>query len=66
MSVRGIQFVVDESGGKTAVIVDLKRRRRLWEDMYDRLLAESRKNEPRVSLDQVNRALERKWARAHG
>lgn len=66
MSVPGIQFMVDEAGDKTAVVIDLRRHRRLWEDMYDRLLAESRKDAPRESLAQVKRALERKWARAHG
>ena len=49
----GIQFVVDEQGHKTAVVIDLKKHSRIWEDFHDALLARSRKNEPRESLDAV-------------
>jgi hypothetical protein len=61
--VKGIQFLVDEAGGKTAAVIDLKRHRRAWEDFYDRLLAESRAHEPRESLEEVRRKLARKWKR---
>lgn len=64
MPVKGIQFLVDESGAKSAVLVDLKRHRRLWEDMYDCMLVESRRHEPRESLDEVTKRLRRKWKRA--
>ena len=47
---KGVQFVVDDSGRKTAVIIDLKKNSELWEDFFDRALAESRRNEPRESL----------------
>lgn len=63
---KGIQFLVNESGDQSAVVIDLKRHRRLWEDMYDRLLAETRRHEPRESLDEVKKKLGRKWNRAHG
>jgi mRNA interferase RelE/StbE len=33
----GIQFVVDKEGEKTAVVIDLKRHGKLWEDIYDNL-----------------------------
>lgn len=54
---RGVQFLVDEDGRKTAVLIDLKKHARLWEDFYDRALVESRKDEPRESLDFVKRRL---------
>ena len=55
----GIQFVVDETGKETAVVIDLRRHRRVWEDFYDNLLAERRKNEPRASWAKVKARLKR-------
>jgi hypothetical protein len=56
-SLHGIEFVVDEQGNKTAVVLDLKEHGELWEDIYDSLLARSRKAEPRESLMAVRQAL---------
>jgi hypothetical protein len=56
-SLHGIEFVVDEQGNKTAVVLDLKEHGELWEDIYDSLLAKSRETEPRESLLAVKRAL---------
>jgi hypothetical protein len=53
--VRGVQFVVDSSGRKTAVQIDLKKQGRLWEDFYDRALAKQRASEPRESLESVKK-----------
>ena len=53
----GINFVVNERGKRTAVVIDLKKHARLWEDFYDSLLSRSRKNEPRESLALVKRRL---------
>ena len=53
----GIQFVVDDSGRKTAVVIDLKKHSRVWEDFYDRMLAEERAKDPRESLATVKRRL---------
>ncbi len=53
----GIQFVIDDSGRKTAVVIDLKRHSRVWEDFYDRMLAEERTKEPRESLASVKKRL---------
>lgn len=54
-SVKGIQFVVDGSGRKTAVQIDLKKQGRLWEDFYDRALTKRRAAEPRESLASVKK-----------
>ncbi|MFB3891606.1 MAG: hypothetical protein ACE15C_06235 [Phycisphaerae bacterium] len=54
---RGVSFLVDESGEKQAVLIDLKKDRRLWEDVYDASVARARRNEPRVSLEDVKRDL---------
>jgi hypothetical protein len=53
--VKGVQFVVDSSGRKTAVQIDLKKHGRLWEDFYDRALAKQRASEPRESLESVKK-----------
>ena len=53
----GIQYVVSEQGDKTAVLIDLKMYKTIWEDFYDILLANTRKNEPRESLQSVRKKL---------
>ncbi len=65
-AVKGIQFLIDESGVASGVLLDLKRHRRIWEDMDDRMLTESRQDEPRETLDEVAKRLERKWKRVRG
>ena len=45
---RGIKFVVDDGGKKKAVQIDLEEWGELWEDFYDVLTSESRKDEPTV------------------
>ncbi len=56
---RGVQFVVDEKGQKTAVIIDLREYRGLWEDFHDAALARGRRREPRETLAAVKRRLRR-------
>jgi hypothetical protein len=62
---KGVSYLVDDAGNKTGVVLDLRTHRRLWEDMYDRLLVESRRREPRESIDAVRRRLARRSAKAH-
>ena len=54
---RGVQFLVDDDGEKTAVLIDLKKNAELWEDFYDVAVAKSRAKEPRESLDSVRQRL---------
>ena len=54
---KSIHFVVDESGEKTAVQIDLKKYGNLWEDFYDTLIAASRTDEPRETLEEVKHRL---------
>ena len=51
----GIKFVTGNRGKKTAVIIDLRKKRnaRLWEDFYDAMIAEERKNEPCITLQEM-------------
>ena len=54
-----IQYIVDDKGTKRAVIIDLDKFRDLWEDFYDSLIARSRTDEPRESLNTVKKHLSR-------
>jgi hypothetical protein len=54
---KGIRFVRDTNGQNKAVVIDLKRNAALWEDFYDRALAESRAGEPRESFASVKERL---------
>ncbi len=56
---KGVQFVVNERGQKTGVVIDLREYRALWEDFYDAALARARRKEPRESLAAVKRRLRR-------
>jgi hypothetical protein len=49
----GIQFVVDDNGKKKAVLIDLEKWGTLWEDFYDILISELRKDEQTVSWDEL-------------
>ena len=53
----GIRFVTDEQGHKVAVQIDLDRYGEIWEDFYDALLLEERKNEPREPFEAVEARL---------
>ena len=64
---KGVQFVIDDFGRKTAVQIDLKKQRRLWEDFYDQALLKKRASEPRESLERVKqRVLGRRERRRRG
>ncbi|HEY3875930.1 MAG TPA: hypothetical protein VGM92_10665 [Candidatus Kapabacteria bacterium] len=56
----GIHYVTDEQGTPTAVMLDLEQWGSVWEDIYDGLVAEQRKNEPLVPWEEVKRQLAEK------
>jgi len=49
----GIFYVIDEQGNRRFVQIDLDKHGELWEDFYDLLIAESRKEEESISYNQV-------------
>jgi hypothetical protein len=57
LTMEGIHFVTDEDGRKVAVQIDLERYGEIWEDFYDALLLEERKDEPRESFIAVEERL---------
>lgn len=53
----GIQFVINEKGERTAVLIDLGKYGEIWEDFYDSLIAAEREDEPMESLGSVRMRL---------
>ncbi len=53
----GIQFLVNENGEKTAVLLDLQEWGDLWEDFYDILVARSRAEKETVSWSDLESEL---------
>jgi len=58
MNMPGIEFLRDRKGRRKAVLIDLKKHKRLWEDLYDACLAHARHDERRESLATVKRLIE--------
>ena len=54
---KGIKYVVDDKGDRTAVIIDLKKYGQLWDDFQDTMIARLRANEPRETLESVKKCL---------
>jgi len=62
---KGVQFLTDEEGKRTAVLIDLKKHAELWEDFYERALARSREREPRETLESLRKRLKSSQRRSH-
>jgi hypothetical protein len=56
--ISGIDFLVDSRGRRNAVLIDLEKHGRLWDDLYDAYVAQQRRNEPRESLAAVKKLLQ--------
>ncbi len=52
----GIQFVTDEKGHKTAVLIDLKKHGSALQDFWDGLIVESRRKERDIPFEEVRKA----------
>jgi hypothetical protein len=49
----GIQFLVNEEGEKTSVLIDLSEWGDLWEDFHDTMISRSRQDESEISWDEL-------------
>ena len=52
---KGVQFLIDDEGERTAVMIDLSIHSELWEDFFDAVIAKERQDEPRAPLEEVRR-----------
>ncbi len=50
---KGIQFLINDTGEKTAVLIDLEEWGDLWEDVYDVMVSQVRANEPDVNWEEL-------------
>jgi len=60
---KGVNFITDDKNRRTAVIIDLKTIKQHQEDVEDLLdviVAESRKDEPKRSWEEVKKSLKKK------
>jgi hypothetical protein len=51
------QFIIDELGNKTAIILPLEDYEELLEDIHDLTVIAERKNEPTISLEELKKRL---------
>jgi len=51
--IKGIQYIVDDKGNKKSVILDLDKWGEYWEDLYDILVSEARRDEPNISWEKL-------------
>lgn len=51
------QFIIDESGKKTAIILTVEDYEGLLEDIHDLAVIAERKNEPTVSFEELKKRL---------
>jgi hypothetical protein len=54
---KGVQYLVDDQCQVQAVLIDLKKLGRLWEDFQDIMVSRRRRKERRYSLAQVEARL---------
>ena len=54
---QGVQYLVDESGERKAVVISLELWGDLWEDFYDVLVSELRKDEPTIAWETLKSEL---------
>ena len=52
-TMKGIHFVTNQKNERIAVQIDLDKYSEIWEDFYDVLIAESRKDDETISLDDL-------------
>jgi len=58
----GIQFLTDDKGRRTAVVIDLKKHRAVWEDFWDGVISESRRKEKGIPYEEYR---SRRLKRSH-
>lgn len=59
---KGLNYITDEKGKRIAVQIDLRKYGKLWEDFYDALIVEQRKNEERIPWELAKNILKNKKA----
>ena len=55
---KGIQYLVNDDGQKTAVLIDLEEYGDIWEDFQDVLVSHVRKDETEISWEALQAEME--------
>lgn len=55
---KGIQYLVNDDGQKTAVLIDLEEYGDIWEDFQDVLVSRARKDETEISWEALQAEIE--------
>ena len=55
LKMEGILYVTDDENKKKFVQIDLEKYGEMWSEFYDVLIAESRKNDEKIPLEEVKR-----------
>jgi hypothetical protein len=59
ITMKGINYVTDDKNRKVAVQIDLEKYGDLWEDFYDNMVSELRKDEEKIPLEDVIKDLKK-------
>ena len=57
---KGVQFLVDEKGETTSLLIDVHEVSEEWQDFIDGIIAESRKDEPTTLWEEFEAELDKK------
>lgn len=57
---KGLKYITNDKGKRIAVMIDLKKYGRLWEDFYDALIVEQRKDDQRIPWEEAKKLLRKK------
>jgi hypothetical protein len=53
----GINYITNEKGKRTGVVIDLSKHGDLWEDFYDAWMIEQRKEDQRIPWEKAKKML---------
>ena len=53
LDLKGIEYLIDSSGKKKAVVIDLEEWGEIWEDFFDVIVSQSRKDEEMISWENI-------------
>jgi len=53
----GISYMVDEESNRIIIVLDKEKYGEAWEDFYDGLISELRKDEPTITIEELKAEL---------
>ncbi|GEM_PF-1097248 len=59
ISMTGLNYIINDKGERIAVLIDLKKNGRLREDFYDAMIADGKRDEPRIPWNDAKKLLKK-------